>query len=266
MSRQQIASVPLPNAREVRLFRSRILGWFRLQGRHFPWRQKNTSLYELILSEILLQRTRAETVAAFLAPFLARFPSWHSIAGAKEKEIAKWLKPLGLWRRRARSLLALAREMSTRKGRFPSNRVDIEALPGVGQYIANAICLFAFNQPEPLIDVNMARVLERCFGPRTLADIRYDPKLQTLSRIIVSDRHSPQVNWAIIDLAATVCTRLDPACLTCPLLRSCAHGQELTGGGSKSASRTAGIRKHALKTKGGESRLRLPLAHGFASR
>src|SRR5205823_13691377 len=105
------------------------------------------------------------------------------------------LRPLGLWKRRAASVLALARVMNARGGQFPRERVDIEKLPGVGQYIANAICLFAMKQAEPLLDVNMARVLERCFGPRRLADIRYDPHLQEVARLIVSGAHSVHVNW-----------------------------------------------------------------------
>ena len=44
--------------------------------------------------------------------------------------------------------------------------------------VANAILLVCHEQPEPLLDSNMARVIERVFGPRKLADIRYDPYLQ----------------------------------------------------------------------------------------
>ena len=115
------------------------------------------------------------------------------------------------------------------RGKFPSNRPDIESLPGVGQYIANAICLFALEQSEPLLDVNMARVLERCFGPRRLADIRYDPSLQQVARIIVTGPKSIQINWAILDLASLVCTRKNPACVRCPLLTTCAEGQRRLG-------------------------------------
>ena len=104
-------------------------------------------------------------------------------------------------------------------------RSDIEGLPGVGQYIANAIELFAFGRSRPLIDVNMARVLERCFGKRTLADIRYDARLQRLASLIVHGSDSARLNWAILDLSAIVCKVRVPNCVVCPLKANCLTSQ-----------------------------------------
>jgi A/G-specific adenine glycosylase len=147
------------------------LRWYDEKGRDFPWRGEGADLYRVILAELLLQRTRAETVAAFYDQFTLRFPSWQSLAESTVEEIGQLLKPIGLWRRRAVSLLALATEMAARGGDFPATRTDVKALPGVGQYIANSILLFSAGRAEPLLDVNMARVLERLFGPRRLVDI-----------------------------------------------------------------------------------------------
>ncbi len=216
-----------PSPREVSAFRRQILAWFRRNGRHFPWRKHHATPYQLILPELLLQRTRADVVAAYLPQFMKHYPSWSALAHGTEEELGEFLRPLGLWRRRASSLFALARELAARRGRFPRHRMDIEALPGVGQYIANAIALFAFHQPQPLLDVNMARVLERCFGARRLADIRYDPQLQGTARLIVAGSESAYVNWAILDLAALVCRKSKPLCRECPLRKSCAHVQQV---------------------------------------
>ena len=72
----------------------------------------------------------------------------------------------------------------------------------------------------------MARVLERFFGPRKLADIRYDPYLQTLARRVVNTENSLQVNWAILDLGALVCKNGAPLCLQCPLRAKCEFYQQ----------------------------------------
>lgn len=170
-----------------------------------------------------MQRTRAETVAAFYYKFEAQYPSWKRLARAKVNDLQLFLKPIGLWRRRAMSLLDLAKEMESRRGRFPATREELEDLPGVGQYVANAILLLVHNKPEPLLDVNMARVLERCFGPRDLVDIRYDPYLQDLSRQVVAGKNPRITNWAILDLAALVCTSQNPRCASCPLRRQCQY-------------------------------------------
>lgn len=210
------------NAKRISMFRRLILTWFRKEGRPFPWREPKASLYAKVVSEILLQRTRAETVAGFFPRFIHRFPGWKQLAAATDEELRVFLEPIGLWRRRAASLRLLGDEMRAREEHFPKTREEIEALPGIGQYIASAVLLFCHGGRQPLLDVNMARLLERCFGRRKLVDIRYDPWLQALSRQIVDHQRAAEINWAILDLAATICTIKQPQCATCPA-RSCCH-------------------------------------------
>lgn len=198
-----------------------MLIWYHGNGRRFPWRKKSVSKYRLVISELLLQRTRAETVAAFFDTFISEYPSWRQLAQAKEIEISDVIRPIGLWNRRAVTLKCLACVMTRRNGRFPKGRKDIESLPGVGQYIANAILLMCHGHAEPLLDGNMARVLERVFGPRKLTDIRYDPYLQSLSRAVVLCKEPRKVNWAILDLGAAICLPRKPRCGDCPVMRIC---------------------------------------------
>jgi A/G-specific adenine glycosylase len=209
--------------KRVNAFRSLLLAWFQSEGRAFPWRDPNASPYVRVISEILLQRTRAETVAKFFPRFIHRFPGWNHLACATDDELHAFLEPIGLWRRRASSLRLLGCEMKALNGCFPSTRAEIEALPGIGQYIASAVMLFCHGDREPLLDVNMARVLERCFGVRKLADIRYDPWLQSLSRIIVEHEQANQINWAVLDLASKICTIRQPKCPFCPLNSCCRY-------------------------------------------
>lgn len=172
-------------------------------------------------------------VAAFFDDFFCQFPSWSALAEADVQTIGEVIRPIGLWRRRAPVLKALAEEIRRRNGRFPKDRTDIEALPGVGQYIANAIELFCHGRPRPLLDTNMACVLERVFGARKLADIRYDPYLQTLAQAFVQCAASREVNRAILDLAAGACSSRKPRCPQCPLEARCqwaATGSSKAGG------------------------------------
>jgi A/G-specific adenine glycosylase len=213
------------HAWRLRAFQRSILAWFRREGRMFPWRDKSASHYVLAISEILLQRTRAETVAAFFPRFAKRFPGWNYLARASDEELQAFLEPIGLWRRRADSLRALAQEMQSRRGRFPATRDEIEELPGIGQYIASAVLLFCHGLREPMLDVNMARVLERCFAPRKLADIRYDPWLQSLARRVTNHKQAVEINWAILDLASKVCLTRQPTCNVCPLRACCRYAK-----------------------------------------
>lgn len=205
--------------------RRKLLCWFEARGRKFPWRDSSVTKYQQVIAEILLQRTRAETVAKIFPKFIENFPSWKHLQSASLSYLQLHLKPVGLWRRRSSSLQALSCAMVKKKGCFPKKRKEIEALPGVGQYIASSVMLFFHGIPEPLLDVNMARVLERVFGPRKLADIRYDSYLQELARKVVQCSKPIQMNWAILDLAATTCLIKNPLCSECPLSSFCLTAQ-----------------------------------------
>lgn len=212
---------------DVDFFVSKIEEWYVNNGRKYPWRNKSSSNYQRVVSEVLLQRTKADVVAKAYHSFFARFPGWSTLAKSSVDAIAKEIKPLGLWRRRSESLKNLALAMNKRNGRFPSERSEIEKLPGVGQYVANAVELFVFKKSRPLLDVNMARVLERYFGPRDLADIRYDSYLQDLSKRVVGTSDNPAcINWAILDFSAILCKRI-PQCDVCVLANDCRYYQKM---------------------------------------
>ena len=212
--------------KDIFWFRKRIFQWYLTEGRRFPWRNKSASKCQLIIAEVLLQRTKAETVARFYPRFIQKYPSWKALSKAKEKGLQAFLKPIGLWRQRATAIKNLSAEMAKRNGRFPKTREEIEKIPAIGQYIANAVLMFCHGQPQPLLDVNMARVLERFFGPRKLADIRDDPYLQELSREILPKSRFREFNWTILDFASMICKPQKPLCENCCLANKCLFFQK----------------------------------------
>lgn len=216
-----------PSKLKISQFQEAISSWFKVQGRKFPWRKKSISKYKKIIVEVLLQRTRAESVASFFPAFIQTYPNWSALANASENDLQQFLKPIGLWRRRAVSLIAFSKVMAIKRGRFPYFREEIESLPSVGQYIANAILLFCHNEPQPLLDAGMARVLERVFGERKMADIRYDPFLHKLALDIVSTPTPQLINWAILDLASLICRQKNSKCPVCPLNKICRYPKML---------------------------------------
>ncbi len=207
--------------KKIAFFQAAILDWFEECGRTFPWRKKSATNYEKIVSEVLLQRTKAETVAKFFPQFIKRYSSWRQLGLASEQDLQEALRPLGLYNQRGTRLYKLAQEMKQRNGRFPTKRSEVEEMSMMGQYITNAYEMFILNRPAPLLDVNMARVLERFFGPRKLADIRYDPYLQELSKNVVDHPKHKEINWAVLDFAALVCRSKNPHCQTCILNSKC---------------------------------------------
>lgn len=208
-------------AENIRFFQETLLEWFKTNGRKFPWRKPGLSAFEIILTEVLLQRTKAETIKRFYPIFFSRFNNWLSLVNTPINELEDVLRPIGLYKQRAARINQLAQTVININEAFPTVQEELESIPMIGQYIANSIKLMLHEKPAPLLDVNMARLLERFFGERKLADIRYDPYLQDLAFNVVDHPYSKKINWAILDFAALICKARRPLCEICPLKEEC---------------------------------------------
>src|SRR2546421_1649029 len=144
--------------------RKRLLSWFARDGRSFPWREAGRTPYEVVVAEILLQRTTAAGVARTYAGFVERFPSWVALAQSPLGELENTLRLFGLWRRKAQAFQHLAQSIEANGGVVPRTRRELERLPGIGPYTASAVLAIVYGQAEALLDVNMARLLSRFLG------------------------------------------------------------------------------------------------------
>src|SRR6266487_3875939 len=128
-----MAAVTPPDLRARRRFHRRLLAWYARHGRDLPWR-KTRDPYRILVSEIMLQQTRAQAVIPYYEEFLARFPSARDLAEAEESEILRRWSGLGYYQR-ARNLQRAARQI-VELGGFPREYDAIRDLPGVGPYTA----------------------------------------------------------------------------------------------------------------------------------
>ena len=200
-----------------------LLEWWYKNGRRFPWRN-TTNPYHILISEILLHRTRADQARKVYDELIRRFPTVQDLALSDPEEVMRILYPLGLhWR--GRLLLKMAREIYQKySGKIPSSPSELESLPGVGKYIASAVRCFAFNEPVPLLDTNTLRILGRLFGIKVTDSSRRKKYFLKLYTDLMDKRHPREFNYAMIDLGALVCTPKNPRCGECPLLSHCKYG------------------------------------------
>lgn len=208
-----------------------LLEWFAAHARDLPWRRTRDP-WAVLVSEVMLQQTQVKTVIPYWECWMRRFPDAASLATAGEAEVLKLWEGLGYYRR-ARNLQAAACALVTEHGgRFPRNLDAILALPGVGRYTAGAVASIAFNQPAPILDGNVMRVLARLFavdGDPAAREV--NARLWRLAGELVvtaarierpRERACSALNQALMELGATVCTPRTPACPTCPVRRHCA--------------------------------------------
>jgi len=233
--------------KRISWLRRRLLSWFARNGRSFPWREPGRVPYEVVVTEILLQRTTATGVARAYPGFVDRYPSWASLEQAPLEDLENALRPLGLWRQKALAFQQLALSIEGRGGVVPRSRTELERLPGIGPSTASAVLAIVYGRAEPLLDVNMARLLERFLGLSERAEESPKRTLHALALRLVCGKRSLVVNWAALDFGALVCRARHPLCPECALRTKCQFVRSLTlqptpTAGVLSGSRSAGGR------------------------
>jgi A/G-specific adenine glycosylase len=211
-----------PDERTARLRRV-LLDHYDRHARPLPWRGERDP-YRVLVSEIMLQQTRADTVVPYYDRWLRRFPDLGRLADAPLDDVLKAWEGLGYYRR-ARNLHAAASLIRDRHdGRVPARPEALRALPGVGEYTAGAVASIAFGACTPAVDGNARRVLARLFDlPRPAA-----AELRRLAAGLVDPERPGDFNQALMELGATVCTPVSPRCGACPLAGPCLARQRRT--------------------------------------
>jgi A/G-specific adenine glycosylase len=204
-----------------------ILDWFKHNKREFSWRTLKLSPFQVLVAELMLQKTNASQVENIFPRFIENYPNPESIANISEDELAKLLQPLGLFNRRARDLKKTAEIILDLGNVIPSEKKELLKLPGVGDYIANSILCFAFNKKMPIIDANVGRVMKRIFSFPVKSAPSRDKKLAERMEELIPDRYFKEFNYAILDIAALICIPRKPRCEECLMITICDYYMNL---------------------------------------
>jgi A/G-specific adenine glycosylase len=211
-------------------FTRKLCDWFAVARRDLPWRHEANASdpYRILVSEIMLQQTVVATVIPFYERFLQRFPSIADLASASIEEVLPYWAGLGYYSR-ARNLHKLAETViAEHGGAFPRDLDAVIKLPGVGRYTAGAVTSIAFDAPSPIVDANVARVFSRLFlieGDLKSASNQqrlWDEAQKTVRTRYENGCAPSQLNPALMELGALICTPKSPKCGQCPVAAFCA--------------------------------------------
>lgn len=209
-------------------FRTAVLDWGDTNRRSFFWREEELSLFEALIVEILLTRTRADSAEPVAKELVVRVDEPGDLAAIEEEELQVLLEPLGLHRKRAAALKKMGEDVCARfSGKVPDDYDALTTLPYVGRYAGNAALCFSRGLARPIVDANVARVLERVFGlPSPGGKLESEEKYWSLAGCLVPEDRPREYNWSLIDLGALICRPRSPACEECPLRDRCSYGRE----------------------------------------
>ncbi len=212
-------NAPTPEAAEYLHTAARERG--RAGAGKFPWRAEPTWYYTLV-AEVLLQHTPSARVVPVFQTVVRRWPTFASLADARPEDLEAALVPLGLQRRRAAALIAIARAVVEQWGGTPPARVeDVARLPGVGRYTAGVAVAVAGQAPAAYVDGGVARLLRRYFGLPAGGHPSTDRGAWAVADALAAGAEPRALAWGLLDLAREVC-RPRPLCGECPLRARCA--------------------------------------------
>lgn len=202
-------------------FRQTLIEWFAANARDLPWRHSSDP-YAIWISEIMLQQTQANTVIPYYHHFLEHFPSVEVLARAPLADVLKVWEGLGYYRRAHNLHRAAQIIVAEHGGQLPADTKSLLALPGIGRYTAGAILSLAFDQPVPLLDGNIRRIISRLDDiVESIDDAATEKQLWQRAATLVDTQQPGIMNEALMELGALICQPRTPHCQHCPVRKFC---------------------------------------------
>lgn len=212
-------AIPRGSKKKFALVAAASAALYRDHGRDFPWRHEYDS-YRLAIAEVLLQKTRAASALPVYNQLIRRYLCARDLAAARENDLEKTLRPIGLSRKRAHQLKTMAEEI-VKLGPtvFDDWRLLLKHVPGIGAYASRAITCFSRGESIGIVDANIARIFRRVFRVSSA-----DPRAvvyQRLADAVANASDDPRAtNFGLLDLGAVICVT-NPICHRCPFEAFC---------------------------------------------
>ncbi len=147
----------------------------------------------------MLQQTQVDRVLPYYQEWIKRWSGWTELALASRKELLTQWSGLG-YNRRAMYLQEIAkRVVNDFNSKLPLTEKDLLTLPGIGQYTARAILVFAFNKQIPCIETNIRKVLIHEFN---LDPTTSKSDLLDVAQIVMPNRDARNWHYALMDYGA----------------------------------------------------------------
>lgn len=202
-------------------FNKLISEWYHLNKRDLPWRRTKDP-YKIWVSEIILQQTRVDQGYDYYIRFLDRFPDVAALATTGEEDVLSVWKGLGYYSR-ARNMHSTAKYVvDNLSGVFPSDHATLLKLKGIGGYTAAAISSICANEPNPVVDGNVVRVLSRVYGFMKPAGSSQSQKMvYAKAGELISHENPGDFNQAVMEFGATWCKPANPLCSECIFRQDC---------------------------------------------
>ena len=149
----------------------------------------------------------------------ARFPTLDSLAEAEDTEVGDYIRSCGLYKTKARDIVAMCRMLrDVYGGVIPDTVEELTKLPGVGRKTANLVCGDVYGKPAVVADTHCIRIT----GRLGLTDGTKDPyKVEMQLRKVLPPEESNDFCHRLVLFGRDICSARSPKCGECPLAETC---------------------------------------------
>ncbi|WP_027459027.1 endonuclease III [Dechloromonas agitata] len=176
--------------------------------------------FQLLIAVILSAQATDVGVNKATARLFPVAPTPDSMLALGEEGLADYIKTIGLYRTKARNVIATCRRLLEQHGgEVPADRAALEALPGVGRKTANVVLNTAFGEPTIAVDTHIFRLGNRTgLAPGKTVDEVERKLLRVTPEEFRKDAH----HWLILH-GRYVCKARKPECARCIVADLCAY-------------------------------------------
>ncbi len=183
---------------QILSFQKMIFSWWEKNRRDLPWRRTHDP-YKILISEVMLQQTQVSRVLPIYQQFIKEFPDVHSLSSASAAAVLRRWKGMGYNRRALYLQKAAVIIVNEYNGVFPSDVAMLRMLPGIGEYTAGAVAVFAFKKHHAVIDTNIRQIITHFF----FHDVRQKPSVITrVAEQLVPNNAAWEWHQALMDYGA----------------------------------------------------------------
>ena len=176
--------------------------------------------YTLLVAVVLSAQATDASVNKATVNLFRDAPTPQAMVDLGEEKVGAHIRTIGLWRTKARNVVALSRQLLERfDGKVPHDRAALESLPGVGRKTANVVMNVAFGDSTMAVDTHIFRIGNRT-GLAPGATVRAVE--DQLVRRIPPDMLRPAHHWLILH-GRYVCKARKPECWRCPAFEPCQY-------------------------------------------
>lgn len=175
--------------------------------------------YELVIAVMLSAQTTDKSVNAVTPILFNKYPSLKQLNNAPIEDIEEILKPIGLYKNKAKNLKGIVKDLLERfNGAVPSNKDELMTLPGVGNKTAGVIRAEIFQIPDLPVDTHILRISKRLnLAKKDDEPIDVERKLKKL----IPEERWIKSHHQLIHFGRYFCTARNPECKNCKISDMC---------------------------------------------